>query len=98
MLALMPFLASVIAFIFLKEKISKQNFVSMVVAFLGTLVMIYASSFSGSFFGLIMGFVSSLGFAAFSVALRSKSNFKKFYILIYGGNIMCSILYFFNDN
>jgi DME family drug/metabolite transporter len=90
MLALMPFLASVIAFIFLKEKISKQNFVSMVIAFIGTLVMIYASAFSGSFFGLIMGFVSSLGFAAFSVALRSKSDIKKFYILIYGG-IFCAL-------
>ena len=90
MLALMPFLASLIAFIFLKEKISKQNFISMVVAFIGTLVMIYASAFSGSFFGLIMGFVSSLGFAAFSVALRSKSDIKKFYILIYGG-IFCAL-------
>ena len=91
MLALMPFLASLIAFIFLKEKISKQNFISMVVAFIGTLVMIYASAFSGSFFGLVMGFVSSLGFAAFSVALRSKSDIKKFYILIYGG-IFCALL------
>ena len=90
MLALMPFLASLIAFIFLKEKISKQNFVSMVVAFIGTLVMIYASAFSGSFFGLIMGFISSLGFAAFSVALRSKSDIKKFYILIYGG-LFCAL-------
>ena len=90
MLALMPFLASLIAFIFLKEKISKQNFVSMVIAFIGTLVMIYASAFSGSFFGLIMGFISSLGFAAFSVALRSKSDIKKFYILIYGG-IFCAL-------
>ena len=91
MLALMPFLASLIAFIFLKEKISKQNFTSMVVAFIGTLVMIYASAFSGSFFGLVMGFISSLGFAAFSVALRSKSDIKKFYILIYGG-IFCALL------
>ena len=90
MLALMPFLASLIAFIFLKEKISKQNFVSMVIAFIGTLVMIYASAFSGSFFGLIMGFISSLGFAAFSVALRSKSDIKKFYILIYGG-LFCAL-------
>ena len=90
MLALMPFLASLIALIFLQEKISKQNFVSMVIAFIGTLIMIYASAFSGSFFGLIMGFISSLGFAVFSVVLRSKSDIKKFYILIYGG-IFCAL-------
>ena len=86
----MPFLASLIALIFLQEKISKQNFVSMVIAFIGTLIMIYASAFSGSFFGLIMGFISSLGFAVFSVVLRSKSDIKKFYILIYGG-IFCAL-------
>lgn len=91
MLALMPFLASIIAFIFLTEKISLQNFISMVIALIGTVIMIYASSFSGSIFGLIMGFISSLGFAAFSVTLRSKSDFKKFYILVYGG-IFCALI------
>ena len=91
MLALMPFLASIIAFIFLSEKISAQNFLSMVVALIGTVIMIYASSFSGSIFGLIMGFISSLGFAAFSVTLRSKSDYKKFYILVYGG-VFCALI------
>jgi len=93
MLALMPFLASIIAFIFLSEKISTQNFLSMVVALIGTVIMIYASSFSGSIFGLIMGFISSLGFAAFSVTLRSKSDYKKFYILVYGG-VFCALISF----
>jgi drug/metabolite transporter (DMT)-like permease len=32
-----------------------------------------------------------LGFAAFSVTLRSKSDFKKFYILVYGG-IFCAVI------
>ena len=64
----------------------------MVVALIGTVIMIYASSFSGSIFGLIMGFISSLGFATFSVTLRSKSDFKKFYILVYGGGIFCALI------
>lgn len=91
MLALMPFLASILAFIFLSEKISFQNLISMIIAFIGTLVMIYASAFSGSFFGLLMGFISSLGFSAFTVTLRSKSDFKKFYIIIYAG-MFCAII------
>jgi DME family drug/metabolite transporter len=91
MLALMPFLASLIAFVFIKEKISLQNFISMIVALGGTLVMIYSSVFNGSVFGLVMGFISSLGFAAFSVTLRSKSDLKKFYILVFGG-IFCSLI------
>mgnify|MGYP001449764420 CR=1 FL=1 len=91
MLALMPFLASLIAYVFVKEKISLQNFLSMIIAFVGAIIIIYASAFSGSVFGLIMGFVSSLGFATFSVALRTKSNFRKFYILIYAG-LFCAII------
>ena len=63
----------------------------MLVALIGTIIMVYASSFSGSIFGLAMGFISSLGFAAFSVTLRSKSDFKKFYILVYGG-IFCAVI------
>ena len=100
MLALMPFLASLIALVFINEKISKQNFITMIIAFIGTLIMIYASAFSGSLYGLIMGFISSLGFSAFTVALRSKSNFKKFYILIYAGIFCAAIsafLMIFND-
>ena len=100
MLALMPFLASLIALVFINEKISKQNFITMIIAFIGALIMIYASAFSGSLYGLIMGFISSLGFAAFTVALRSKSNFKKFYILIYAGIFCAAIsafLMIFND-
>ncbi len=91
MLALMPFLASLIALVFINEKISKQNFISMIIAFIGALIMIYASAFSGLLYGLIMGFISSLGFAAFTVALRSKSDNKKFYILIYAG-IFCATI------
>ena len=91
MLALMPFLASIIAYVFLSEKISIQNLTSMLVALIGTIIMVYASTFSGSIFGLAMGFISSLGFAAFSVTLRSKSDFKKFYILVYGG-IFCAVI------
>ena len=100
MLALMPFLASLIALVFINEKISKQNFITMIIAFIGALIMIYASAFSGSLYGLIMGFISSLGFSAFTVALRSKSNFKKFYILIYAGIFCAAISAFlmvFND-
>ena len=93
MLALMPFLASLIAYVFVKEKISLQNFLSMVIAFIGSIIIIYSSAFSGSIFGLIMGFISSLGFATFSVALRTKSNFRKFYILIYAG-LFCAIISF----
>ena len=82
MLALMPFFASLIAFIFIKEKITKKNLIAMIIAFFGIIVMVLQSQLSGSTFGLVTGFISSVGFAGFTVALRSKTNTEKFYILI----------------
>ena len=57
--------------------------------------MVLQSQLSGSIFGLVTGFISSVGFAGFTVALRSKTNTEKFYILIIGGllcSIFCSII------
>ena len=95
MLALMPFFASLIAYLFINERISKKNLVAMIIAFFGIVIMVLQSQLSGSTFGLITGFISSLGFAGFTVALRSKNNNEKFYILIIGGlvcSLICSII------
>ncbi len=91
MLALMPFFASLIAYLFINERISKKNLVAMIIAFFGIVIMVLQSQLSGSTFGLITGFISSLGFAGFTVALRSKNNNEKFYILIIGG-LLCSLI------
>ena len=91
MLALMPFFASLIAYLFINERISKKNLVAMIIAFFGIVIMVLQSQLSGSTFGLITGFISSLGFAGFTVALRSKNNNEKFFILIIGG-LLCSLI------
>ena len=91
MLALMPFFASLIAYLFINERISKKNLVAMIIAFFGIVIMVLQSQLSGSTFGLITGFISSLGFAGFTVAFRSKNNNEKFYILIIGG-LLCSLI------
>ncbi|MDC0861124.1 DMT family transporter [Alphaproteobacteria bacterium] len=91
MLALMPFFASLIAYVFINEKISRKNLIAMIIAFFGIIIMVLQSQLSGSAFGLITGFISSLGFAGFTVALRSKTNDEKFYILIIGG-LLCSLI------
>jgi DME family drug/metabolite transporter len=93
MLALMPFLASIIAYVAIKEKISKKNFTAMIIALTGVIIMVLQGKISGSLFGLLTGLVASLGFAGFTVMLRSKNDIKKFYILVYAG-IFCAIFSF----
>ncbi len=77
MLGALPFLAAIIAYIFLNEKISKTTFIAIIIAAAGIIFMCFDSIQAGTLFGLVNGLVSSLGFAVFTVTLRWKKNTPK---------------------
>ena len=78
MLAAMPFIAAILAYVFLKEKISKTTLIAITVAAAGIIFMSLDSKGEGTLFGLINGLLSSLGFAGFTVSLRWRKNTPKF--------------------
>ena len=90
MLATQPFVAAILAYIFLKEKISKTTLIAITVAAGGIIFMSLDSKGEGSLFGLINGLLSSLGFAGFTVSLRWRKNTPKFTTVAVAG-IFCSI-------
>ena len=75
MLGALPFLAAIIAYIFLNEKISKTTFIAIIIAAAGIIFMCFDSIQTGTLFGLVNGLVSSLGFAVFTVTLRWKKKY-----------------------
>ncbi len=77
MLGALPFLAAILAYIFLNEKISKTTFIAIIIAAAGIIFMCFDSIQTGTLFGLVNGLVSSLGFAVFTVTLRWKKNTPK---------------------
>jgi len=85
MLAAMPFLAAILAYIFLKEKISRTTLIALIIAAAGIIFMSFDSKQSGTLFGLINGLLSSLGFAGFTVSLRWKKNIPKLTTISTGG-------------
>ena len=101
MLATQPFVAAILAYIFLKEKISKTTLVAITVAAAGIIFMSLDSKGEGTLFGLINGLLSSLGFAGFTVSLRWRKNTPKFTTVAIAG-IFCSavaiLVLFFNDS
>ena len=101
MLATQPFVAAILAYIFLKEKISKTTFIAIVVAAAGIIFMSLDSKGEGTLFGLINGLLSSLGFAGFTVSLRWRKNTPKFTTVAIAG-IFCSavaiLVLLFNDS
>ena len=102
MLATQPFVAAILAYIFLKEKISKTTFIAITVAAAGIIFMSLDSKGEGTLFGLINGLLSSLGFAGFTVSLRWRKNTPKFTTVAIAG-IFCSavailVLLFYDSN
>ena len=101
MLATQPFVAAILAYVFLKEKISMTTFIAIVVAAGGIIFMSLDSKGEGSLFGLINGLLSSLGFAGFTVSLRWRRKTPKFTTVAIAG-IFCAavaiLVLIFNDN
>ena len=77
-LAAMPFFTALIAFLFLKELISVNVWITIVIATIGIIIMALGNTKESSFVGFIFGITSSIGFAIFSVSLRWRKETPKF--------------------
>jgi len=93
MLAVMPFIAAIIGYIFLKESLRKMTFISMIIAFVGVIIMIYNDSLKGSSLGAIIGCISASGFAVYTVTIRWRPTTPKFTTVFLAGTI-CAMFSF----
>ena len=84
-LAAMPFFTALLAFLFLKEKISLNVWISIFIATIGIIIMAFGSSGSNSVVGFIFGMLSSIGFSVFSVTLRWRNETPKFTTVAFSG-------------
>jgi drug/metabolite transporter (DMT)-like permease len=77
-LAAMPFFTALLAFLFLKEKITLNVWISIFIATIGILIMALDNTEKNSVIGFIFGIISSIGFSVFSVSLRWRKETPKF--------------------
>ena len=102
MLGAMPFIAALLAYIFLKEKISKNTLIAMIIAAGGIILISFDSKETGTLFGLINGLISSSAFAGFTVSLRWKKNVPKLTTVSLGGItaaiVSLLVLFFYDSN
>ena len=84
-LAAMPFFTALLAFLFLKEKISLNVWISILIATVGIIIMAFGSTGSNSLVGFIFGMLSSIGFSVFSVTLRWRTETPKFTTVAFSG-------------
>ena len=89
-LAAMPFITALLGFLFLKEEISTNIWISIIVATVGICVMALELTGKNSLTGLMFGLLSALGFSVFSVSLRWKRETPKFTTVAIAG-LFCFI-------
>tara|TARA_B100000579_G_scaffold168571_1_gene137259 strand:+ start:118 stop:1023 length:906 start_codon:yes stop_codon:yes gene_type:complete len=77
-LAAMPFFTALLAFLFLKERISINVWISIFIACVGIIIMAIGNDEKNSIVGFIFGITSSIGFSIFSVTLRWRKETPKF--------------------
>ena len=77
-LAAMPFFTALLAFLFLKERISLNVWISIFLATIGIIIMAFGNTEKSSIVGFIFGITSSIGFSVFSVSLRWRKETPKF--------------------
>ena len=99
-LAAMPFFTALLAFLFLKEKISLNVWISIVIATAGILIMALGNTSEKSLIGFVFGLTASIGFSVFSVSLRWRKETPKFTTVAFAGFfcvIFSSIVIITND-
>ena len=98
-LAAMPFITALLGFLFLKEKISYNVWIAIIVAAVGILIMASGNTNKGSLLGLVFGLISATGFSVFSVSLRWRKETPKFTTVAIAGLfcVIASSIMLFND-
>ena len=72
------FFTAILAYLFLKEKISINVWISIIIATIGIIIMALGNTEKNSLIGFIFGLTSSIGFSVFSVTLRWRKETPKF--------------------
>ena len=99
-LASMPFITALLGFLFLKETISINVWVAIIIAAVGIIIMAIDNTGKNTFTGFVFGISSSVGFSIFSITLRWKKETPKFTTVAIAGLFCCifsALMIVFND-
>ena len=93
-LAAMPLITALLGFIFLKEKISINTWISIVIAAIGIYIMAMNDQKIDNTTGLVFGLTSAFGFSIFSISLRWRKETPQFTTVSLAG-LICTLFSFY---
>ena len=85
------FFTALLGFLFLKESISLNVWIAILVAAIGIIIMALGNPNKGSLLGLVFGLASAVGFSVFSVTLRWRKETPKFTTVSIAG-LICVVV------
>ena len=93
-LAAMPLITALLGFIFLKEKISINTWISIVIAAIGIYIMAMNDQKIDNTTGLVFGLTSAFGFSIYSISLRWRKETPQFTTVSIAG-LICALFSFY---
>ena len=93
-LAAMPLITALLGFIFLKEKISINTWISIIIAAIGIYIMAMNDQKIDNTTGLVFGLTSAFGFSIFSISLRWRKETPQFTTVSLAG-LICALVSFY---
>ena len=93
-LAAMPLITALLGFIFLKEKISINTWISIVIAAIGIYIMAMNDQKIDNTTGLVFGLTSAFGFSIYSISLRWRKETPQFTTVSLAG-LICALFSFY---
>ena len=89
-LASMPFITALLGFIFLKENISINTWISIVIAVIGISIMSMDNQKVDNMLGFVFGLIAAFGFSIFSISLRWRKETPQFTTVSLAG-LICAM-------
>tara|TARA_B100001093_G_scaffold497402_1_gene544283 strand:- start:1632 stop:2537 length:906 start_codon:yes stop_codon:yes gene_type:complete len=90
-LAAMPFFTALLGFLFLRERISLNVWIAIILATIGIIIIAFGNTGKSSLLGFVFGMTSSIGFSIFSVTLRWRKETPKFTTVALSG-LFCFVV------
>ena len=86
--ASIPFITSLLAFVFLNERISQQALITMVVAGFGVCLMMFSGLKSNSAYGVVMALITAISFSGYAILIRKNKGIEMLPCVLISGLII----------
>ena len=90
-----PFITAIISYIFLKEKIKKENIVIILVSLIGILIILNDSIISGDLIGILFALLCALFFSFYILILRKSKHIDMIPTGLLGGIFIVIVSFIF---